>query len=92
MSNPHDDDIPEMPEAELDMAMEELGGGPNTKMPADQRIERLNRRVAYLTAQLKQICGRDEVEDEDFRAQMIDRCRADLTEAQRQLNLSSKCN
>jgi len=69
-----DDDIPEPPIEELEMAAEELLGEDTPGTPED-RIEALKKRVAYLEGHLR------EAEDD----QVIASFKKDLTAAQQQL-------
>ena len=92
MSEHDEDGIPDIPEAELDMAMEELHG-PNTSLPAEERIAKLNRRVTYIKqalAQALELASLDEASERELA--VIDVHRRELAEAQRQLAALSQRN
>jgi len=84
----------EIPEAELDMALEELHG-PDTKMDAEERIARLTRRVAYLqqaVAHAVESAVLDGPGASDAASGVVETRRAELAEAQRQLAALSQRN
>jgi hypothetical protein len=72
--DPLEDDIPDPPEEELEMAAEEILGHATPGNPAE-RIEALKKRIAYLQNQLREL-------DDAGGASKVAQ---DLTEARRQL-------
>jgi hypothetical protein len=76
----NDDDIPDIPPEELDMVVEEALGHPPAGPPAE-RIEALQKRVAYLKQQLAAI---EDLPDADA-VQYLNGIVRDLKDARRQL-------
>jgi hypothetical protein len=81
MNTPPEDDIPDIPEEEMEMELEQTHGRPLAGNPAE-RIAVLTKRIKYLEDLLKSAL----LEEPSLHEQaMINGINIDLTEARRQL-------